>query len=1296
MSFSLLVSNVLQFVHFYRESTLFADGKRQFQNSTHRADGMEDASRVSNSSKTSDEDLLREKEFSKPKNLNISTFMIQQQDSTPSKKKDTSTPQSNDIAVGGAAELFVTEPSISETKSGDVQAEATLSKGLIIVMICIWTAIGATVGTQLSPLPSAVSLVLMAMMGFYLSNRWIPTPSMRYLGVAWAIISMKLLYGLSIDAWSWGWFSSSPLGEGQTLGAVLLACVGLNIGLAFYHDEDAIATQATLVFFAIGSATGGLFGGTGVAIVLFIAMLCMHSLAFLRSSGNLASLGIAVSFLWIGIHALADGWNIVSLEVVQISNQATLFLLMCGTTGVNAYVATRFVREENWLSTFVETIGFGKPSLWAISVGLGMCGALMTIAAHREETSFALAQLFLLAFAFTMSYLVVRGVPWAKVAPVSIIILPLLALIFVFLDLGLLSYSMPYDIGPYGMFAAFAAMLTAVMLLQNQRRVSDHVLWIGALACSILLTLLISVEDTTTSRTLLVSQALLFGALSVLGFLRRSPSIAGAAILTPQLWLISFAGNVESRFMDQNIISNVIIFDEVALWMGLLLVQASMLCVPMGQSQLNIMRQLDNLSEFGSRLQQSNILQLWNISFLAFTVTLWTVTFEGGIPYLFGALLLWFFLSSLHLALSFLRGHETNPTRLLMASGILAVLCSWNYGRGEFFFFAWTLLHAFAYVQMKAIPEDFSETKERGFAKMINAYLGLSVMLMLSIVLENPERIVLPAGFGYHFGVDESLLLVLSMCGATTLFLLTIPTMRNMLLASIFMIALFIAYGQYSMESTNAYDTALTMVLFIGTAGYATISGETRRGLTAFGKRDERIQRMTEKQHRIRELLQNDDGDEADLLARIDAEQVRLFEQRQKRKKRSGEGQKDEIYTADIHYQPIVVLAFVAVLNLGTAWVSYTTAFALEALMFATGANAILFGLARYQAGRFQLRMPDILGIESTAFFAMCALVVTHVAGRMTTGTLVSDNHLHLGVLFVGLSIIAAMTLHRRSDLGLRIPNVIEGIVLFFFVDRCLAILLGGEVPLFTQMNPLSGDLVSQSIPMTIIELGLLSIVAIALWIDQERERRELMNHRTAIERGLFLLLLTTLSWGVASLIFVVSTVRRSLAKQEPQLIFLAALALSIAYASIRFWMSQSISSLPQTGEVMFSTGLLLLVCSGLVVKFKHSTWLTPLISSAHLLLYLAPLLLVSGSIFILGILALSATTWLAGILEMRKSMRIVGALNLLVAWLGFAIEAIYGNSTELLFVCLIASAIVLFAVTTLSQSKMTEMMAED
>lgn len=158
----------------------------------------------------------------------------------------------------------------------------------------------------------------------------------------------------------------------------------------------------------------------------------------------------------------------------------------------------------------------------------------------------------------------------------------------------------------------------------------------------------------------------------------------------------------------------------------------------------------------------------------------------------------------------------------------------------------------------------------------------------------------------------------------------------------------------------------------------------------------------------------------------------------------------------------------------------------------------------------------------------------------------------------------------------------------------------------------------------------------------------------------------------------------------------MASLAFSVAYASIRFWLNDGISLLPETGEVMFSTGLLLLICAGMVVKLNHSSWLSPLLSSSHLLLYLAPILMVSGSMFILGILALSATTWMSGIIEMRKSLRIMGALNLLVAWLGFAIEAIYGNSTDLLFVCLIASAVVLFAVTTLSQSKMTQMMAED
>ena len=86
--------------------------------------------------------------------------------------------------------------------------------------------------------------------------------------------------------------------------ALLLLLVGVNIGIAQRHNEDAIAAQATLVLLAIGSAAGALYGQEGVALMIGIGTLLMHGLAYVRKSGNLASLGIAVSYLWIGLHAI--------------------------------------------------------------------------------------------------------------------------------------------------------------------------------------------------------------------------------------------------------------------------------------------------------------------------------------------------------------------------------------------------------------------------------------------------------------------------------------------------------------------------------------------------------------------------------------------------------------------------------------------------------------------------------------------------------------------------------------------------------------------------------------------------------------------------------------------------------------------------------------------------------------------------------------------------------------------------------------------------------------------------------
>ena len=219
---------------------------------------------------------------------------------------------------------------------------------------------------------------------------------------------MKLLYGLAISMYSWDWISQNELG------LLLLGLVGVNIGIAQHHDEDAIATQATLVLLVIGSAAGEPYGERGVALMIAIGTLLFHSLAYLRNSGNLASLGIAVSYLWIGIHSISNGWDIFGIRIQSFADELLLFLLMFGVTGINAVMATKFASAENWFSSAFKAVGLGKPGLWSVSVGLGMIGALLAIASNRLETGYALAQLTLLLSAFAPSYLIVRGESWSR------------------------------------------------------------------------------------------------------------------------------------------------------------------------------------------------------------------------------------------------------------------------------------------------------------------------------------------------------------------------------------------------------------------------------------------------------------------------------------------------------------------------------------------------------------------------------------------------------------------------------------------------------------------------------------------------------------------------------------------------------------------------------------------------------------------------------------------------------------------------------------------------------------------
>ena len=166
----------------------------------------------------------------------------------------------------------------------------------------------------------------MGLSGLWAGEKWIPNPTMHLLGVTWVIISMKILYGFALDVHHWGWLDASPLGADLSLGIFLLVLIGFNILIAQRHNDDAIAAQATLVLLALGSAAGALYDELGVAGMILLGTLSMHGLALHRKSGNLASLGIAVSYLWIGLHASP---TIGPLSASRLFPSMTIFCCSC-------------------------------------------------------------------------------------------------------------------------------------------------------------------------------------------------------------------------------------------------------------------------------------------------------------------------------------------------------------------------------------------------------------------------------------------------------------------------------------------------------------------------------------------------------------------------------------------------------------------------------------------------------------------------------------------------------------------------------------------------------------------------------------------------------------------------------------------------------------------------------------------------------------------------------------------------------------------------------------------------------
>lgn len=1319
-----------------------------------------------------DDEVIRRRTFDMAGGLDLSNFLSEEAISeakTPAlPAPEVESKQPVDEAMGEMFDPFSTAP-----KQGEVRRDGTvvmppetdsvtelamvgekrLHWGIMVSMIVVYSVVGWLVGTTLPPAVGFFGLLALAALGFILGERWIPDAGMRMLGITWVIITMKLLYGLAIDLHHWELWGVFPI-DATALGGLLLALVGVNVWVSYHHDEDAIAAQATLVTLAIGSGAGAVYGEYGVAGGIVLATLLLHGLAWHRKSGNLTSLGIAFSNLWIGLHAFSNDWQVGALEIVRLDDALLLFVLLGGVNALNAAMAARFYREKNWFSDGLSLVGLGRPGLWSVSVGLGMVGALLALSANRADTTYSLALIMSLLACFGGSYLSVRGVARRRVVTPLGIGLPLLVALLLMTELS--SLNLPLGITGYEMFTVLSAALTAAILLSNQSLVSDHVLWGGSVVLVILMTILVPAQPSASGgddgRLLLLTLSLIHVGTAALALLRKSPSLAGVTILVPLLWVLLItiwttgARTFNAANQTWEVASGVVTWGgwEVTAYLLFVTILQYPVNRALGESGVNLAARFIGLSEVGARLRDSGMLKLWNIAFILSLAVWLAVVRSGEIPG-YGLLIGMATLLAINVFAECRGEHQDNPRTLMILFGLTSLVMQWKYGMDG----AWMVMVA------------------GGLGSLVLFGKNLEVEDILSLLMGflTAQTIIFTFDQSTTSLIGDELLLSDQMTGwvilatefvALGLYLPRAGRMEKLLKPAGSSAAMLMAAQIALMAEGMLFtQTVVAAVLFIASAIWLAAQGELRAELKAVTARDERRQRMEQieqvqkamgggvsvESQRLPSLLSPEPlplpaGSESPLasttvgqaasagetaaaskagiaaqagsagqtaplgemissgvepVSRTAAQRIYHFdseesaraadvgaapieamsqaisvgslktvspelymqkERMKKRTKRRGDLTQDELLYGDIHHKPVVVLTFIAVVIAFGVYTVWNAGTASAGILVVSGALSVtLIAISRWRASSNELTLPDLLGIETPFAATIAGITLLHFTGRLAAGA-TADNQLDFAVLAIVLLLLVGVSLTGRKDLVHRIPAAIEWYLVTLFVARFAGAVMAGTMPLpvFTDPFTLVGgaDWVSFTLPWLVVE-GILLIAVVGWdWIEGVRRKHGLPDFHGAAGRGGWVMLVSMLSLSPVALVAFILGIRRSIQWKQPVAVGISLLALIVAARAFASWYDPMVDYI---SILMIGLGLLSLALLAASVPMRTPAWTATWSWDAHLLLPLGVLFALGlHPLLVVSLLSLSLVIWVAGILQLRRSLRVWGAADLVIA----------------------------------------------
>ncbi len=1202
---------------------------------------------------TSDESpdkIIREREFKLPSGIEIGNIQFPKEEG--SGKDINVDSEDRDDAIGDIFDPF-SEPSedspgmVREDGSVDnpperdlvsqiaIEGEERINWILMVSMIVLYSAISIQIGRTFDSLIGTLLLLFLAAVGFSFGELWVPKERMKLLGITWVIISMKVLYGLAIELRHW-----EIIGNDLTLGVVLLLLVGVNITIAYRHDHDAIAAQSTLVLLAIGSTAGTEFGEAGVAGMILVATVVLHGIALNRKSGNLASLGIASSNLWIGMHAVTSRFSVGPLEVLPIEGPLLLFLLLMTVTSMNAYMATKFAREENWFSKGFETLGLGKPGLWGVSISLGMIGALLAVASNREDLGYALGMVTFLGGAFGGSYLVVRGVEARRVySP--------LAVSASILTIVLLNGELVREIlgvSPYQVFTVIGASTTVAIILRDQSSVSDRVLWIGAVVILAILVLLVPTGSSNGGD----GGVMLLGVLSILhigtaalAIKRSSPSLTGVTVLLPWTWIIveKFVEEIVRTIMlanDVSEISEVIHLETtpLAIYLGLASVLLFVVNSRMGDSGVNLASGFLGITEISATIRDSGLLNLWSIGLWMPMLTILLLAQFGGFTTVSLVSLLTL-LSILHVLSFVLDLRIGNADGIVWILSLTFLIIQWRHGLDE----AIIALMCISVASILYFGDDsiFS--------------LGLCMMsipmLVFSTGKEAKNNLTTPDWFSEL--KNESLLVtipetealaLLSTVVLIAIFLPRVEKMEKMLKPASSALILIVITNFLTLRTNDLLLQVASASMFAATSIWLISKGEVRSELRTIAKRDAIVGMVSEK----------GSGSLGGILESYRPKVAEMGELRRKRRELSDTDDVTELLTSEITHNPVVGLVVLAIVLVSSILISAMGLGPLVLIPSGMFCCVIVF-LIRNRTRGLDLELPHFLGMEMPIALTIIGICMILVSGHVFPPGSSPEELLDMAVVSILLLVLLMVSLLHQNNLLDRISIAIDWFVLPLLVARLVAVALGGALPPPMLVDPFDDDIVEWTGPWVLLESILVLCVLVGYWVDEKRESLGRRNVDRGIGIGARCLAIVMMSFGPAGLLAATSASIRSIKTSQPSGLGIALPSGVMACVALVAWNE---GFLEWFGEFVLIIGAMVMVTCALTVPLNLEKWTVTLAIDGHLFVISGAIAVgyVGGLELPLLLILMSTTVWVIGILQLRKALRVWGLADLIAALL--------------------------------------------